>query len=149
MIDGIAHQMDQGIADFISHGLIEFVSSPRISKRTCFFSFCERSRTIRGQFREHFLDRKHAGFHDGQLQIGGDKIELREGFAQHSDLGIGFMILSSCSADLDQSIATQDQLSDQIHHTVEPFGFYSDRGIFLGRFALLFLFVERGPVRVR
>jgi hypothetical protein len=53
------------------------------------------------------------------------------------------MVLFQLRPDLDQTIATQDQLSDQVHHAVETFGLHADGGILFHRFRLFFLFVQR------
>ena len=86
---------------------------------------------------------KRQGLHDSQLQVRGHQVELRERFAQNSHLRVGLMVLFQLCPDLDQTIATQDQLPDQIHHAVEAFSFHPDRGVFFCRLWLLLLLMKR------
>ena len=64
-------------------------------------------------------DRLHARLHDGFAQIGGDHIEAA---AEQREIGVGV-------GGLQDLVAGEDQLADQVHHAVEQLDVDAQRGV--------------------
>ena len=67
VVDRIAHQVHQRIADFVGDGLVELSLFAAHFQTDLFIEFLRQVADHSGQLCKHFFDREHAGFHDGQL----------------------------------------------------------------------------------
>ena len=95
------------------------VSAPRISKSICLPVCWAKSRTRPRQFAPGISDRLHAGFHHPFLQIGGHAIEVQDGS------GINRLIVAADQ--LQQLIARQHQLADEVHQTIQDIHVHANR----------------------
>ena len=119
VVDGVADGMGEGIANGFEETFVELG----------FLAFhFEADALVEGEgevadqareAREDVADGLHARLHDGFAQIGGDHIEAA---AEHGEIGVGV-------GGLEDLVAGEDQLADQVHHAVEQLDVDAQRGI--------------------
>ena len=97
------------------------VSLPSISRRTCLAALDAEVADDAGQLRPDVVDRLHARLHDALLQLAGDEVEPLRGADQVGVVGAADV--------LDDLVAGQHQLADQVHQLVEQVDVHADRAV--------------------
>ena len=111
MIDRVAHDVGQGIADRLDEGLVE-LGLLTLHLDAHLLAACEREvADDTREFVPDVADGLHPGLHDPFLQFGGDQVEALRGAEE-----AGFLL---AQRKLQNLIADQHQLADQVHHLVE------------------------------
>jgi hypothetical protein len=119
VVDGVADGVGEGIANGFEQALIEFGLLAFHFEVDTLFEVQGEIAHQAGEAREEMADRLHARFHDGFAQIGGDHIEAA---AEQGEIGVG-------AGGLENLVAGQDQLADQVHHAVEQFDVHAQGGV--------------------
>ena len=128
MIERIAHEVHQGIADLLQHGLVELGV---LAGELEFDFLAQLAREIMDDARkavERKADRQHAYLHHALLQFAGIARELREPLAQP----IQFVRIDAIRETAEHRLR-DEQFTDQIDDVIELLGGDADRAGFPAR----------------
>ena len=119
VVDGVADGMGEGIANGFEQTLVEFGLLAFHFEADALVEAEGEIADQAGEAGEEVADGLHARLHDGFAQIGGDHIEAA---AEHGEIGVGV-------GGLENLVAGEDQLADQIHHAVEQLDVDAQGGV--------------------